>query len=260
MPPKRKAVQLTLIERSEPVPRSKGERPQDPVWTHFIQTPLATAGHFAAEYDESNKHQKLDQLNITDFWNNEHNKALSKPRQDSMDQSLIKMKGFIRKYTKDLKIEGGGLKSWVETQWTTMFESADSIWRLKLALEKVPHYFANKNSNIITSKSVLKSINARDCFIALIRLANAIEQIPVERGLVGFRNHAIDSINRHWESFDNMPFILTYFLHPGYRGEELKQGMWTKISAYAQDIWKNMGYDINDQEILIAQMLNFKDK
>uniref|UniRef100_U9SM53 DUF659 domain-containing protein n=1 Tax=Rhizophagus irregularis (strain DAOM 181602 / DAOM 197198 / MUCL 43194) TaxID=747089 RepID=U9SM53_RHIID len=141
MPPKRKAIQLTLIERSEPVPRSKGGRPQDPVWTYFIQTPLATAGHFAAEClycgkkwpkgrpqdlqvhlakdclnvddeirrvfvrnilclcdddddiidDESNKHQKLDQLNITDFWDNEHNEALSKPRQDSMDQSLIKM-------------------------------------------------------------------------------------------------------------------------------------------------------------------------
>ncbi|CAB4493750.1 unnamed protein product [Rhizophagus irregularis] len=118
IPPKRKAVQLTLIERSEPVPRSKGGCPQDPVWTHFIQTPLAIAGHFAAEClycgkkwprgrpqdlqvhlakdclnvddeirrvfvrnilrlcdddddiidDESNKHQKLDQLNITNFW------------------------------------------------------------------------------------------------------------------------------------------------------------------------------------------------
>ncbi|PKK43721.1 hypothetical protein RhiirC2_804215 [Rhizophagus irregularis] len=41
--------------------------------------------------DKSNKHQKLDQLNITDFWDNEHNEALLKPRQDSMDQSLIKM-------------------------------------------------------------------------------------------------------------------------------------------------------------------------
>jgi hypothetical protein len=36
--------------------------------------------------------------------------------------------------------------------------------------------------------------------------------------------------------------------------------MWTKISAYAQDIWRNMGYNVNDQEILITQMLNFKDK
>src|SRR5437868_4296067 len=36
--------------------------------------------------------------------------------------------------------------------------------------------------------------------------------------------------------------------------------MWIKISVYAQDIWKNMRYNINDQEILVAQMLNFKDK
>jgi hypothetical protein len=36
--------------------------------------------------------------------------------------------------------------------------------------------------------------------------------------------------------------------------------MWTKISAYAQNIWGNMGYDVNEQEILIVQMLNFKDK
>ena len=46
MPPKRKSVQLVL---TEPAPKNKGGRPQDPVWVHFIQTPLATAGHFAAE-------------------------------------------------------------------------------------------------------------------------------------------------------------------------------------------------------------------
>jgi hypothetical protein len=36
-------------------------------------------------------------------------------------------KALLEKYIKDLKLEGGGLKSWVETRWTTMFESADSI-------------------------------------------------------------------------------------------------------------------------------------
>ncbi|CAB4391081.1 unnamed protein product [Rhizophagus irregularis] len=79
MPPKRKTVQSTLIEQSEPISRSKSGRSQDPVWTHFIQTPLATAD------DKSNKHQKLDQLNITDFWDNKYNEALSKPRQNLMD-------------------------------------------------------------------------------------------------------------------------------------------------------------------------------
>jgi hypothetical protein len=35
--------------KAEPASKSRGGRPQDPVWAHFIQTPLATAGHFAAE-------------------------------------------------------------------------------------------------------------------------------------------------------------------------------------------------------------------
>lgn len=124
--------------KAEPASKSRGGRPQDPVWAHFIQTPLATAGHFAAEclycekkwprgrpqelqvhlakdcidvdddtrrifvrnilrlygndddIEENNKHQRLDQLNITDFWDKEYNEELSKPRQDSIDQSLTK--------------------------------------------------------------------------------------------------------------------------------------------------------------------------
>lgn len=60
-----------------------------------------------------------------------------------------------------------------------------------------------------------------DCFIALIRLASTINKIPIERGLASFRNHVINSINKRWESFDVMPYILAYFLHPGYRGKYL---------------------------------------
>ena len=56
--------------------------------------------------------------------------------------------------------------------------------------------------------------NYADCFIALIHLANDIKHWV---RLNCFRNHAINSINERWKSFDNMPFILTYFLHPGYR-------------------------------------------
>ena len=36
--------------------------------------------------------------------------------------------------------------------------------------------------------------------------------------------------------------------------------MWTKISEYAQNLWENMGHNIDEQEILVAQMLNFKAK
>ncbi|RGB31974.1 hypothetical protein C1646_670503 [Rhizophagus diaphanus] len=191
-----------------------------------------------------------------------------------------------------------------------MFDSVNSIWRLRSALEKV----VNEHGSIVTNKTVTKIITARgffhdtnlvlkvleplkkailsveasntnyaDCFIALVRLADAIKKISIERGLISFQTHTINSINERWNSFDIMPLILTYFLHPGYHGTclimnkytyslankvhlyfilgaGLKLGMWTKISNYAQNIWKNMGYSVVDQEILVAQMLNFKEK
>ncbi|CAB4401245.1 unnamed protein product [Rhizophagus irregularis] len=158
-----------------------------------------------------------------------------------------------------------------------MFDAADSVLHLKLALEKIKVNIVK----IITSRGFFHDVNVvlkvlellkktilsveasnttfADCFIVLIRLASTIKKIPVERGLVNFQNHVINSINKCWESFNVMPYILVYFLHPGYQGNGLKN-MWTKISEYAQKLWENMGYNIDDQEILITQMLNFKAK
>ena len=34
-------------------------------------------------------------------------------------------------------IQGGGLKTYVETRWTTIYECTSSIWRLKDALQHV---------------------------------------------------------------------------------------------------------------------------
>jgi hypothetical protein len=36
--------------------------------------------------------------------------------------------------------------------------------------------------------------------------------------------------------------------------------MWTKISNYAQKLWEVMGHNIKERVILVAQMLNFKEK
>ncbi|CAB4486500.1 unnamed protein product [Rhizophagus irregularis] len=155
-------------------------------------------------------------------------------------------KALLVKYAKNFNIEGGGLKTWVKTRWTTMFDAADSVLHLKLALEKVAddHKDVVKVNivKIITSREFFHDVNVvlkvlellkktilsveasnttfADCFIALIRLASTIKKIPVERGLVNFQNHIINSINKHWESFNVMPYILVYFLHPGYRAKQ----------------------------------------
>ncbi|RGB42104.1 hypothetical protein C1646_662445 [Rhizophagus diaphanus] len=81
--------------------------------------------------------------------------------------------------------------------------------------------------------------------------------------IIGFPTSWQDVVSKalkmYLESFNVMPYILAYFLHPDYRGNGLKN-IWTKISEYVQKLWENMGYNIDDQEILITQMLNFKAK
>ncbi|PKY56631.1 hypothetical protein RhiirA4_428387 [Rhizophagus irregularis] len=284
----------------------KSGRPQDPVWVHFIQTPLTTASHFAAECHycnqkwargrpqdlqihlakdcskvdneirrvfirnilqlygeeedtESNKRPRLEQLSIMDFMDKDKHdfpkrilKACNKVVK--FFKKSHQGKALLEKYTKEFNIEGGGLKTWVETRWTTMFDSVNSIWRLRSALEKV----VNEHGSIVTNKTVTKIITARgffhdtnlvlkvleplkkailsveasntnyaDCFIALVRLADAIKKILIERGLISFRTHTINSINEQWNSFDIMPLILTYFLHPGYRSTCLIMNKYT---------------------------------
>ncbi|RGB32743.1 hypothetical protein C1646_762553 [Rhizophagus diaphanus] len=248
IPLKRKAIQLALIEWLEPaVSRSKGRRLQDPVWTYFIQTPLVTTGHFAAEYLYS----------------------LSKLRQDSIDQSLIKIfvccgilfyivkhLFFIEMFKKACpsytlpfcdKLSGimlSYLAVKIENKIDTIFKNTTNLtleflyqlqnlsiikYTAQLIAEEIEKVLKdirpNKFVAIITdnvanygfltaSNEIVKffkkshqlekytkdlkievfrlvsvetsDTNYTDCFIALIRLANAVEQISVERDLNGF--------------------------------------------------------------------------
>lgn len=75
------------------------------------------------------------------------------------------------------------------------------------------------------------SVNLADCFIELIKLFVSINNIPNEQGMIGFKNHCIKVINDRWESFDIKPYLLTYFLHPLYRGKyNLNKSLKTKKS------------------------------
>lgn len=40
-------------------------------------------------------------------------------------------------YVKEYDIEGGGLRIYTPTRWTSMFETADAVCRLKRPLERV---------------------------------------------------------------------------------------------------------------------------
>ncbi len=46
-------------------------------------------------------------------------------------------RSLLKRYIKEYQIKGDGLKTFVETHWTSMYKIANSVVRLQIALEKV---------------------------------------------------------------------------------------------------------------------------
>ncbi|CAB4479466.1 unnamed protein product [Rhizophagus irregularis] len=186
--------------------------------------------------------------------------------------SFFKQSHIVGKLLADaattLQIEGGGLKTYSETRWTSMYEAANSVSRLRIALE---HVLMN-NPDEITNKSVKRSIksseffvnvnkltkvlkpiktaitllesastNLADCFIQLILLANAIKKLP-SQGMVGFHQHCIESFNKYWDKTRIKNRILENYNHYCSAGQ----------------IWRNNGGDKKLCNRLLAQIRNYE--
>ncbi len=47
------------------------------------------------------------------------------------------VRSFLKRYIEEYQIKGGGLKTFVETHWISMYETASSVVRLQIVLEKI---------------------------------------------------------------------------------------------------------------------------
>ena len=60
-----------------------------------------------------------------------------------------------------------------------------------------------------------------DCFLELIKMARAISQISLIQNS-DFKNKCIAIFNKRWKQFDTEVYLLAFFLHPKYRGKNIK--------------------------------------
>jgi len=142
-------------------------------------------------------------------------------------------------------IGGGGLKTYLETRWTTVYEMLESISRLEICLKEV----INENPTVITSEAVKAIINRKrgffndvsdlanimkpikeailtlesnkatmaDCYFSLAYLGQSINKIPEDDHMM-FRQHAIKIFNERFILYDFDEYLLAYYIHPGYKG------------------------------------------
>ncbi|EXX65195.1 ribonuclease H-like domain-containing protein [Rhizophagus irregularis DAOM 181602=DAOM 197198] len=174
---------------------------------------------------------------------------------------------------KEKQIGGGGLKTYLDTRWTTVYEMLDSICRLEICLKEV----IGENSNIITSEAVKTIINQKrgffndvydlanimkpirdailslesnkstlaDCYFSLACLGQSINKIPDENENVRFHQHAIKSFNERFKMYDFDEYLLAYYIHPSYKGFGVKMSQYQRVQSTAARIWQQMLKDPN---------------
>ncbi|CAG8792007.1 2882_t:CDS:2, partial [Gigaspora rosea] len=151
---------------------------------------------------------------------------------------------ILRDTISSMNIRGGSLETYCETRWASIFDTTNSIIRIRPAIDKIleehPDIFTNQdvfgiasdeNDTFYTScrrialifepiKRVITLLESRmaclaDCFLGIVQLAVAFRRIPTSNN---FRSLAIAAFNLRYQQFDISPYVLTYFLHPHYRG------------------------------------------
>lgn len=119
-----------------------------------------------------------------------------------------------------------------------------------------------------------KSSNMALIFLELIKMAVAIKQLPNSLNSE-FKKKCISVFNKRWAQFDIDIYLVTYFLHPNYRGNFnyfyfllyilylfysnlLDKGFQDKtfrqVALTAMQIWSKFGGNENSCKILLNQL------
>ncbi|CAB5368067.1 unnamed protein product [Rhizophagus irregularis] len=181
-------------------------------------------------------------------------------------------------------IEGGGLKGYCKTHWSTAFDCLTSILRCKRSLHNIletqPDTLSSEVKDLLRNriffqnveelikiikpiKEVLTSLEYKmttlsDCFIQLMKLGIMI-QIPNVLNQE-FHSYCLEKFNLRWSQFNFKLYLLGYFFHPSYRGKGLKIGVFCQICHWSIELLiNNISGGKNSANKLVGQMADYKD-
>ncbi|RIB24338.1 ribonuclease H-like domain-containing protein [Gigaspora rosea] len=117
----------------------------------------------------------------------------------------------IRLLIEQYKIDGGGLKNYSKTRWTT---ASDTI----------------EKSNCAT---------LGDCYLSLAKSAAAIKKLPIYQQNE-FHRYCFNVINNRFKEFDKDLYLLGYFLTPNFRNLGFKKGQFSRIILIVGAIWQKL--------------------
>ncbi|GBC20004.2 ribonuclease H-like domain-containing protein [Rhizophagus irregularis DAOM 181602=DAOM 197198] len=132
---------------------------------------------------------------------------------------------WLNETIKSKNIEGGGLKTYVETRWMTVYECTDILKPIKEAILMLERTYTT----------------LADCYLYLLRIATFFKQMPMN-DYRSLKNSCIKAFNERYKEFDEDIYLLAFFLHPQYKGAGIYNTQFERIQKTALNIWKNLGH------------------
>ncbi len=143
---------------------------------------------------------------------------------------------------------GGGLKTYLDIRWITVYKMLDLISWLEICLKEV----INENLNVIINEAIKTIINWKrgffndiidlanimkpikeailnlesskailaDCYFYLAYLGQSINKISEDDHVI-FRQYVIKIFNERFKAYDFDEYLLAYYIHPGYKSKKL---------------------------------------
>ncbi|PKY44994.1 hypothetical protein RhiirA4_419485 [Rhizophagus irregularis] len=185
------------------------------------------------------------------------------------------------------KIEGGTLKTYIKTQWTTTYDCINSVLRCKEAF----NYILENNQDEIKNVAVVQILTARgfyddlqvlcntllpiknailsleskrttlaDCMIRLFHIAAIVKNTINIVDYRVFRQACINIFNKRYNEFNDPYYLLAFFLHPAWKGDGIKDEMFQQLSTTALTLWKTWGHKQKSCKELLKQLRRYKLK
>ncbi|CAG8540235.1 9679_t:CDS:2 [Gigaspora margarita] len=150
---------------------------------------------------------------------------------------------LLRDTISSMNIKGESLETYSKICWVSIYNTTNSIIRIKPAIDKVyklineddTFYISYKRISLIFEliKRVINLLeshmaNLANCFIGIVQIAVALKKISASNN---FRTLAIAVFNFRYQQFDISSYLLTYYFHPNYRNKGLKNGKFLEIAV-----------------------------
>ncbi|CAG8750647.1 36434_t:CDS:2, partial [Racocetra persica] len=121
---------------------------------------------------------------------------------------------------------------------TTVYEMLKSVYQLEIYLKEI----INKNLSVITNESVKTIIcRKRGFFNDVYNLAKIFK--PIKEAIIKLesRNAILaDLFNSRFDEYEFDEYLLTYFLHPDYKGIGIQKNKFLRIATSAANIWQQI--------------------